>query len=408
MKRIIIGLIVGVMLLTTLSGCGQKPLSSEQTTEWQAAINSLDDLEKRELEFKETALERIAEAKEFLATVSEDTKKDLKNPSAVSSLQSTVNSDESYANSLPTTKQKLPAPELYDKKEYEAGLATMRSTQSLRTLPDYSGQIAAIKKDIDENANVPRGEFDYTNSNGYSYCIKWQIEGKPSLKVDTTKGKPGEVAIVSNSDVYLSVEIKNTTPGKEAPTSGLSFYVEPLTENFPVPEGAWYSQGSLTRRIVLFDRPYGIQELSAAEERDGKQGIYNSTYLHQMTQNNKGTDWDGKFSDILFSAPLKFVSTNQTIQPNGSVSIRNVIIAQQRSWIIKEEYAEVSKRIVGWAVGVNSDINLSSNQGLIDLPDRYKNLRGEFIACVISDVDSHNYGIHEYINYNNVFLYPEN
>jgi hypothetical protein len=60
-----------------------------------------------------------------------------------------------------------------------------------------------------------RGQFDYSDSSGYTYTIQYSIE-LPVASVDTTLGKPGEVGITITWP-SPTVTVTNTTPGKRAP-----------------------------------------------------------------------------------------------------------------------------------------------------------------------------------------------
>jgi hypothetical protein len=59
------------------------------------------------------------------------------------------------------------------------------------------------------------GEFDIVDPVGYSYRIKYSVQA-PVASVDTTLGKPGELAVMLSFPL-AKVTVTNTTPGKQAP-----------------------------------------------------------------------------------------------------------------------------------------------------------------------------------------------
>jgi alpha-tubulin suppressor-like RCC1 family protein len=96
---------------------------------------------------------------------------------------------------------------------------------AVQTEPKFLMSLSAPPQNEQMNAqsqNGPlSGEFDIADSDGYSYHITYQFT-KPTIKIDTTVGKPGELGVkVVVPDGNITVT--NTTPGKKAPYPRLEF-----------------------------------------------------------------------------------------------------------------------------------------------------------------------------------------
>jgi hypothetical protein len=83
----------------------------------------------------------------------------------------------------------------------------------------YSGWADRLSVQLAELGNIAiidpaRGEFDMTIKDGYTYHVEYSMNAK--FEVDTTEGKPGQVALYLDLS-GCSVTVTNTTPGKKAP-----------------------------------------------------------------------------------------------------------------------------------------------------------------------------------------------
>lgn len=131
-------------------------------------------------------------------------------------------------------------------KEFEALLEETKSIKNQhadKTIPDSSPSILEDTEELEELAGVyqnaaddlllkkseiivfdpQKGEFNVVDKDGYSYQVSYDLS--PSITVDTTEGKPGQVALYMDLS-NCSVSVKNTTSGKKAP--GILFDCAPL------------------------------------------------------------------------------------------------------------------------------------------------------------------------------------
>lgn len=69
------------------------------------------------------------------------------------------------------------------------------------------------------------GEVPITQSDGYSYRLAWNLQlGQPQASI--LNDAPGEATVTV--DTSWSLTLRNTTPGRNLPTAGNTYQIEPL------------------------------------------------------------------------------------------------------------------------------------------------------------------------------------
>jgi hypothetical protein len=99
----------------------------------------------------------------------------------------------------------------------EARIAEEAAAEEARIVAEAEAAEQAIK---DEEAyfNGRKGEFDFTDSSGYSYHVVYDLNYK--ISEDTTMGAPGQTGLILEV-AGSSCSITNTTPGKTVPVQAL-------------------------------------------------------------------------------------------------------------------------------------------------------------------------------------------
>lgn len=177
-----------------------------------------------------------------------------------------------------------------DRAAEESRLAAEAEESSRAAAEEESRRIAE-----EERNAVSKGSFDLTDFNGYSYNISYVVNGKPTVNVDTTVGKPGELGVQIIWPSY-SLTVTNTTPGKRAPVPDLDSLIflypkssiSSIVENFP---NQSHGDNKKFRLDVIdtFLRPVSMVEFNA------KVGRYERNYENAVDIFGKGESYDSNF-----------------------------------------------------------------------------------------------------------------
>jgi hypothetical protein len=246
------------------------------------------------------------------------------------------------------------------------GLSELReSTKKLNDITDvYKDAEDALRNSWNavKVVNPMKMEFDVVDDDGYSYHVAYNMGA--TFSVDTTEGKPGQTALYMDIS-GCSITVKNTTSGKKAP--GVTLSCAPLysidsflaavekptycfAEFGPLNEQYTYSSLSDNWRnrsklfSPLYINPYDndpdmhddFSALGSITNIEIVAGVLNSSYgSYRMWA---GTDFEvneSRTMDVRFS---QYADYRQTKVKVGEIN---------------EEYIDLFKRIVGWAIHLN-------------------------------------------------------
>ncbi len=228
---------------------------------------------------------------------------------------------------------------------------------------DEAVQKLASAQDAVELHKPGVGSFTYTDWDGYSYRVDYDIN--PKITVDTTEGKPGLVALYFDFS-SCSVTLTNTTPGKKAP--GMSFSLSPL---YNVSDFSDFIVGGDESSVQYDVAMYGpLSQPATFEEAPSLNEIkeldYEKSYLNPFDNTVTSVNSDyGEVSRIQFSACATRQSYGSTMYGEGDelevgetrelvcVFLSSALTGGKQKWTvgnIAEGYVDKFKKIVGWAV----------------------------------------------------------
>ncbi|MDR0627432.1 MAG: hypothetical protein LBG11_09305 [Bifidobacteriaceae bacterium] len=202
-----------------------------------------------------------------------------------------------------------------------------------------------------------KGEFDVEDRDGYTYHVEYAMNAR--FEVDTTEGKPGQVALYLDL-TGCSATVTNTTAGKKAP--GILLDAAPLyaASLFPGTEGAFAAFGPLSSPMSGTSTRQEIYEAmteSYVSPFDNDHDLYShfsfigNVYDILITggvfeQRYGGNNIEkGREFEVGESRELTFGFTSGASHTLAGSEYKRQMVGE-----INEGYAEVFEDVSGWAV----------------------------------------------------------
>jgi hypothetical protein len=200
----------GTLALGSLTGCVPKVTS---VNGGETAAESVDqELEQAKTDWGTafaTAEENWKALQESIAdsekAVTEFGTKTVTNPDALTEFEQSIADAKAIENQHDDIVMPSEIPKI------RASIATLK--EAADNYQDASSDLGTKKSAI-KLFDPLKGQFNVTDKDGYSYNISYNLS--PSITVDATEGKPGQVALYMDLS-NCSVVVKNTTSGKKAP-----------------------------------------------------------------------------------------------------------------------------------------------------------------------------------------------
>jgi hypothetical protein len=222
------------------------------------------------------------------------------------------------------------------------------------------------------------GKFDFTDSDGYSYHLEYTAV-LPSVALDTTEGKPGEVG-VKRTPLILNAAITNTTPGKKAPLPAVRF-------NLLYPDGqfsgvfdtlssagqaalvesssgylSWGKDRANIRRLYTFESPIPESaNLPASSDSHSKMhGVYDE--MASVYGRGPCYEYEGEFPYGFGTNPSMILDVDEKFEYKMEGMGAWSYSSKTRMHIVPENEADlivqaITNSPVGIAFGLNSSID---------------------------------------------------
>jgi outer membrane murein-binding lipoprotein Lpp len=291
--KLIIVMVVSAVLCATLmlSGCANRSSGTNESTNVADSSAAAEDEEAFQQALDEwvTAWDSAEEGWASLQTaISESEAADkefqsltVKNPDALTAFESVLSDAKAVENQHE---------DMAKQPEDISGLES--GAEALGDIADAYSQKAdelTASKNAVEVTSPNEGEFDITMMDGYSYHVKYNMNAE--FSVDTTEGKPGQVALYMDVSNCV-VTVTNTTPGKKAPP--IRFYVDPLY-NPDLFEGVLFEGEDVSsEQFGVLSSPSTFAELIQSRkqlwERFPEDLAYNKMYVNPFHSARNGAE----------------------------------------------------------------------------------------------------------------------